>query len=68
MLPILNSKIKQLEESEEIVKNSAHFMQFTIQDMLDSSQINAGKFKKNLSEFNVSKMIQKVVDMQKLEA
>jgi len=36
--------------------------------MLDSSQINAGKFKQNYNDFNVSQMVQKVIDMQKLEA
>ena len=43
-------------------------MQFTVQDMLDSAQLKAGKFQKNEKEFNVSKMVQKVIDMQNLEA
>jgi len=36
--------------------------------MLDSAQLKAGKFKKNEKEFNVSRMVQKVIDMQNLEA
>jgi len=36
--------------------------------MLDEAQLKAGKFKKNEKEFNVSKMVQKVIDMQKFEA
>ena len=36
--------------------------------MLDSALLKAGKFKKNEKEFNVSKMVQKVIDMQNLEA
>ena len=64
----INSAIKELEESENIIKNSAHFMQFTIQDMLDSALLKAGKFRKNQSEFNVSQTVKKVIDMQKTEA
>jgi len=36
--------------------------------MLDSALLKAGKFKKNEKEFNVSKMVQKVIDMQNSEA
>jgi signal transduction histidine kinase len=36
--------------------------------MLDSALLKAGKFKKNESEFNISKTVQKVIDMQKTEA
>ena len=36
--------------------------------MLDSAQMKAGKFKKHFKEFNVSQMVQKVINMQKLDA
>ena len=50
----INFAIKKLDESELIVKNSVHFMQFTVQDLLDSAQLKAGEFKINYSNFNVS--------------
>ena len=36
--------------------------------MLDLALLKAGKFKKKEAEFNVSKMVQKVIDMQTFEA
>ena len=50
----INFALKKIDESELIVKNSVHFMQFTVQDLLDSAQLKAGEFKINYSNFNVS--------------
>ena len=59
----LNSAIKELTESKNIVENSTHFMQFTVQETLDSALLKAGKFKKHQSKFNISQTVQKVIDM-----
>jgi hypothetical protein len=32
-------------------------MRFMIQDMLDLAQIKSGKFRKNISEFNIKKSV-----------
>jgi signal transduction histidine kinase len=43
-------------------------MRFMIQDMLDLAQIKSGKFRKNISEFNIKKSVQKVMDIQSQQA
>ena len=42
---------------------SATFMSFTVQDMLDTAQIKANKFKQKISKFKLKTTIQKVIDM-----
>ena len=36
--------------------------------MLDIAQLKAGKFKTNIEEFNVLTIVERVIDMQKMEA
>jgi len=36
-------------------------MKYMIQDLLDFAQIKAGKFRKNISEFNIREAIEKVM-------
>ena len=43
-------------------------MNFIIQDLLDYSQIKAGKFRKNFKVINIRDTIQKVMEMQKQKA
>lgn len=40
-------------------------MSSMIQDLLDFSQIKAGKFRKNITRFNIRESIEKVMDMQR---
>lgn len=39
-----------------------------VQDLLDYAQIKAGKFRKNISEFNIRKSVEKVMSIQRLNA
>jgi two-component system, sensor histidine kinase and response regulator len=43
-------------------------MSSMIQDLLDFSQIKSGKFRKNISRFNIRDSIKKVMDMQRSKA
>ena len=43
----------ELKEGHDIQESSANLMSSMIQDLLDYSQIKAGKFRKNIKEFNI---------------
>lgn len=43
-------------------------MGFLIQDLLDYAQIKAGKFRKNISKFNLREAVQQVMDIQMHQA
>jgi two-component system sensor histidine kinase/response regulator len=60
--------LSQLDEGNEIQNSSIGLMSFMIQDLLDFSQIKSGKFRKNISRFNVRDSIKKIMDMQRSKA
>lgn len=62
------SILEQLDEGRKTQQNSAEFMKFIIQDLLDYSQIKAGKFRKNFTMFNIRDTIEKVMNMQSQKA
>ena len=43
-------------------------MSFLIQDLLDYAQIKAGKFRKNIRQFNIKDAIEEVMCVQRLNA
>ena len=43
-------------------------MSMNVQDLLDYAQINAKKFRKNISKFNVKDLIENVMKMQQDKA
>ena len=43
-------------------------MALNVQDLLDYAQINANKFRKNISRFNIIELIQNVIEMQQTKA
>jgi signal transduction histidine kinase len=43
-------------------------MSFMIQDLLDYSQIKAGKFRKNLKAFNIRETVSQVMKIQQKKA
>ena len=45
--------ILELNEGLEVQESSSNLMSSIIQDLLDYSQIKAGKFRKNISTFNI---------------
>lgn len=58
------SKISdELDEGMKIQKHSVSFLNFIVQNMLDYAQIREGKFRKNISRFNLKQCIKGVMDM-----
>ena len=47
-----------LERGKLIQTSSANLMKFLIQDLLDYSQIEAGKFRKNYKRFNIKEALE----------
>jgi signal transduction histidine kinase len=43
-------------------------MSMNVQDLLDYAQINAKKFRKNFSKFNIEDLVQTVIRMQQDKA
>ena len=43
-------------------------MSFLVQDFIDFAQIKAGKFRKNIRQFNIREAIDQVMSIQKLNA
>ena len=43
-------------------------MAFLVDDLLDFAQLNAGKFRKSIQEFNLKEAIEEVVSIQKDKA
>jgi signal transduction histidine kinase len=43
-------------------------MTFIVQDLLDYAQIKAGKFRKNITSFNIKESIEKVMCIQRNKA
>ena len=59
----LKNVVKKLKDNVCIKENSVDFMRFTIQDLLDYAQIKAGKFRKNVTKFDIRKTVEKVMSM-----
>ena len=57
------SILEQLDEGRKTQQNSAEFMKFIIQDLLDYSQIKAGKFRKNIEVFDIREAVEKVMSI-----
>ena len=56
------SKIMEdLENGMVVQESSANVMSFLVQDLLDYAQIKAGKFRKNISNFDIRKSIETVM-------
>ena len=47
----------------EVQQSSASLMNFLVQDLLDFAQIKAGKFRKNIKEFNIRDAIEEVMSI-----
>ena len=68
----LRSKIKtlvlKLQEGQKVQESSCQLMSMNVQDLLDYAQINAKKFRKNFSRFNIKDLVQNVIRMQQDKA
>ena len=49
--------MEQFKASNMIQETSSNLMCFLINDLLDFAQINAGKFRKTISEFDLNEAI-----------
>ena len=64
----LSEQLDKLDKSLEVQDASAQMMIFLVQDLLDYAQIKSGKFRTNISKFNICQTIQKVISIQKEQA
>lgn len=58
----------ELKEGQKVQKASSTMMTFLVQDLLDYAQIKAGKFRKNISQFDIKMMVEEVMCIQRNEA
>ena len=49
----------------KVQESSASLMSFLVQDLLDFAQIKAGKFRKNICEFNIRDAIEQVMSVSR---
>ena len=57
-----------LQEGIMILESSSDIMSYLIQDLLDYGQIKAGKFRKNMTTFNLKNAMEKCIRIQKKKA
>ena len=55
-------------ESIQVQASSTKLLNFLVNDMLDLSQMNSGKFRKNISNFNIKDAIAEIVNIQMMKA
>lgn len=60
--------LDSLSEGSNILESSSEMMAFLVQDLLDYAQIKSGKFRKNLSSFNIVRTIEKCTKILKRKA
>jgi signal transduction histidine kinase len=57
-----------IEASNKISDSSSNMMGFLVDDLLDFAQINAGKFRKVCTEFDLREAISEVISIQSEKA
>ena len=57
-----------IQQSNKIQDSSSNMMSFLVDDLLDFAQLNAGKFRKVVKEFDLREAIQEMIDIQKDKA
>ena len=55
----------KLNEGMKVQESSANVMKFLVQDLLDFAQIKSGKFRKNISKFNIRDAVEQVMCIQR---
>jgi len=53
--------IQKLVDGLNVQESSSNLMIFIIQDLLDYAQLKAGKFRKNLSQFDVRDAVEQIM-------
>ena len=64
----LETIISKLEDGLFVQESSSNLMIFIIQDLLDYAQLKAGKFRKNLSQFDVRDAVEQIMQIQMKKA
>ena len=57
-----------IQQSNNIQDSSTNMMGFLVDDLLDFAQINAGKFRKVVTNFDIKEAVNEVVSIQKDKA
>jgi signal transduction histidine kinase len=60
--------VDMIRQSNKISDSSSNMMSFLVDDLLDFAQLNAGKFRKTCTTFDLSEAIQEMVNIQKDKA
>jgi signal transduction histidine kinase len=60
--------LEKLDESGEVLNSSSELMICMVQDLLDLAQIRNGKFRKNISRFDIRKAVSDVIKIQAQKA
>jgi len=68
ILDKLNTTLSELQNGMVVQESSANVMAFLVQDLLDYAQIKAGKFRKNISKFDIRKSVETVMCIQRQKA
>ena len=68
MRSILQEVHNEQSESLKIQTSSTKILNFLVNDMLDFAQLRSGKFRRDLSSFNIKEAIQEIVNVQLLKA
>ena len=60
---LIDEIIEELDKGLAIQESSSELMSSLIQDLLDYAQIKAGKFRKNITKFNIRDTVEKVMSI-----
>ena len=60
--------VNMIRSSNKIQDSSSSMMSFLVDDLLDFAQINSGKFRKVIKEFDLNEAIEEVISIQKEKA
>ena len=52
---------QNIQSSNKIQENSTRIMSFVVDDLLDYAQLNAGKFRQDIKEFDLKEAIDEIV-------
>jgi len=53
--------VDQLEKGRQCQESSSSIIKFLVQDLLDFAQLKAGKFRKNITRFNIIETVKSVL-------
>ena len=62
------SILEKMRTNSHVQESSIEIMKYMVQDLLDYQQINKGKFRKNIRQFNIREAINKILQIQKIKA